>query len=140
MGIAETKRADIFEKTEDGVVSITVKKHTTLGDTGAFGSGFVYDAKGHIITNNHVVEDATSIDVTFVNGKSYKAQIVGTDPFTDIAVIQVQTDDTILLNPLPIGDSSLLKVGEKITAIGNPFGLSGSMTAGIVSQMGRLLP
>ena len=79
-----------------------------------------------------------------MNGKSYKAQIVGTDPFTDIAVIQVQTDDnddnSKLLKPLPIGDSSQLKVGEKITAIGNPFGLSGSMTAGIVSQMGRLLP
>ena len=138
----ELSLPEIFEKTEDGVVSITVKRHTTLGDADAFGSGFVYDTKGHIITNNHVVEDATSIDVTFVNGKSYKAQIVGTDPFTDVAVIQVQTDydNSKLLKPLPIGDSSKLKVGEKITAIGNPFGLSGSMTAGIVSQMGRLLP
>ncbi len=137
----ELSLPEIFEKTEEGVVSITVKKHTALGDIGGFGSGFVYDIKGHIITNNHVVEDATSIDVTFVNGKSYKAQIVGTDPFTDIAVIQVQIDDDAnLLKPLPMGNSSQLKVGEKIAAIGNPFGLSGSMTAGIVSQMGRLLP
>ena len=136
--------SEIFEKTEDGVVSITVKKHTALGDSSAFGSGFVYDTKGHIITNNHVVEDSANITVTFVNGKSYKAQVVGTDPFTDIAVIKVQTDDndknSNMLQALPIGDSSQLKVGERVTAIGNPFGLSGSMTAGIVSQMGRLLP
>ncbi len=136
--------SEIFEKTEDGVVSITVKKHTALGDSSAFGSGFVYDTKGHIITNNHVVEDSANIIVTFVNGKSYKAQVVGTDPFTDIAVIKVQTDtndkDFNILQALPIGDSSQLKVGERVTAIGNPFGLSGSMTAGIVSQMGRLLP
>lgn len=131
---------DIFEKTEEGVVSITVQKQTELGDVvGAFGSGFVYDTQGHIITNNHVVEDANSITVTFVNGKSYKAQIVGTDPFADIAVIQILVDSSIL-KPLPIGDSSQLRVGEKVTAIGNPFGLSGSMTAGVVSQMGRLLP
>ena len=136
--------SEIFEKTEDGVVSITVKTHTTLGDSSAFGSGFVYDTRGHIITNNHVVEDATNITVTFVNGKSYKAQIVGTDPFTDIAVIKVPINnndkDSNMLHALPIGDSSQLKVGDKVTAIGNPFGLSGSMTAGIVSQMGRLLP
>lgn len=132
--------SDIFEKTEEGVVSITVQKQTELGDVaGAFGSGFVYDTQGHIITNNHVVENANSITVTFVNGKSYKAQIVGTDPFADIAVIQIPIDSSIL-KPLPLGDSSQLRVGEKVTAIGNPFGLSGSMTAGIVSQMGRLLP
>ncbi len=130
---------DIFEKTEEGVVSITVQKQTELGGVGAFGSGFVYDTQGHIITNNHVVEDSSSITVTFVDGKSYKAHVVGTDPFADIAVIQIPADSSIL-RPLPIGDSSQLRVGEKVTAIGNPFGLSGSMTAGVVSQMGRLLP
>jgi S1-C subfamily serine protease len=77
--------------------------------------------------------------VTFLDGRSYNADIIGTDTYTDIAVIKVNADLS-LLHPLSIGDSSNLKVGEQIAAIGNPFGLSGSMTAGIISQLGRLLP
>jgi len=86
-----------------------------------------------------VVKDAVKVVVTFLDGRSYNAEIIGTDEFTDLAVIKVNAD-LVLLHPLSIGDSSNLKVGEQIAAIGNPFGLSGSMTSGIVSQLGRLLP
>ena len=86
-----------------------------------------------------MVDDADKIVVTFLDGSSYNAEIIGIDKFTDIAVIQVNADLS-LLRPILIGDSSNLKVGEQIAAIGNPFGLSGSMTSGIVSQLGRLLP
>ncbi|MFB3113597.1 MAG: S1C family serine protease, partial [Nitrosopumilaceae archaeon] len=103
------------------------------------GSGFVFDSKGHIITNAHVVDNARKIVVTFLDGRSYNAEIIGLDLFTDVAVIKADVDKS-LLQPLLIGDSSTLRVGEQIAAIGNPFGLSGSMTAGIVSQLGRLLP
>jgi S1-C subfamily serine protease len=106
---------------------------------GGVGSGFVFDKMGHIITNAHVIKDAIKVVVTFLDGRSYNAEIIGSDEFTDIAIIKVNAD-LILLHPLPIGDSSNLKVGEQIAAIGNPFGLSGSMTSGIVSQLGRLLP
>jgi S1-C subfamily serine protease len=129
---------DLFEKTERGVVSITVTKNSQTGPSGV-GSGFVYDESGHIITNNHVVKDAQKIIVTFVNGKSFNAEVIGTDPFTDIAVIKINSNSG-MLRPLLLGDSSKLRVGEQVAAIGNPFGLSGSMTSGIVSQLGRILP
>lgn len=130
---------EIFKLTESGVVSIEVNKATDFGETGGVGSGFVFDINGNIITNNHVIENAEKISVTFVDGTSYRAEIVGTDPYADLAVIKVDVSQE-KLNPLPIGDSSKLKVGQKVTAIGNPFGLSGSMTSGIVSQLGRTLP
>ena len=130
---------DIFEKSEPGVVRVNVQKSETDDAVGGVGSGFVFDKMGHIITNAHVVKDATKVVVTFLDGRSYNAEIIGSDEFTDIAIIKVNAD-LILLHPLPIGDSSNLKVGEQIAAIGNPFGLSGSMTSGIVSQLGRLLP
>jgi S1-C subfamily serine protease len=116
-----------------------VQRNQTVEGIGGVGSGFVFDKKGHIITNAHVVDDAKKVVVTFLDGRSYNAEIIGIDEFTDIAIIRVNADLT-LLRPLLIGDSSNLKVGEQIAAIGNPFGLSGSMTSGIVSQLGRLLP
>ena len=128
----------IFEQSEAGVVRVNVQRTTQTTGSGV-GSGFVYDVRGHIITNAHVVEDAKKIEVTFLDGTSYKAELVGSDIFTDVAVIRVDVDQS-LLHPLSIGDSSKLKVGEQIAAIGNPFGLSGSMTSGIISQLGRLLP
>ena len=131
--------SEIFERSEFGVVSIAVTKTSDLGNSKNVGSGFVFDKEGHIITNNHVVKNTKKITVTFIDGTSYRAEIVGTDPYADIAVIKLDVDSDKLY-PLPIGDSSKLKVGEQISAIGNPFGLSGSMTSGIISQMGRLLP
>ena len=130
---------EIFEKSEPGVIRVNVQRGETEDITGGIGSGFVFDKKGHIITNAHVVKDANKVVVTFLDGRSYNADIIGSDEYTDIAVIKVNAD-LALLHPLAIGDSSNLKVGEQIAAIGNPFGLSGSMTAGIISQLGRLLP
>ena len=130
---------EIFEKSEPGVVRVNVQRGATEEVRGGVGSGFVFDKKGHIITNAHVVKDANKVVVTFLDGRSYNAEIIGTDEYTDLAVIKVNAD-LALLHPLLIGDSSNLKVGEGIAAIGNPFGLSGSMTSGIVSQIGRLLP
>ena len=129
---------ELFEKSEEGVVKIKVERNLP-GDTGGVGSGFVYDSFGHIITNTHVVDGADKATVTFLDGSQYNAEIIGKDKFTDIAVIKVN-EKPRLLHPLTIGDSSLLQVGEQVAAIGNPFGLSGSMTSGIVSQIGRLLP
>ena len=140
--IAESKTLsliEIFEKAEPGVVRVNTQNNQTENKTGGVGSGFVFDKKGHIITNAHVIDDATKTVVTFLDGRSYNAEIVGVDESTDIGVIKVSAD-LKLLHPLSLGDSANLKVGETITAIGNPFGLSGSMTSGIISQMGRLLP
>ncbi len=129
---------EIFEKSEPGVVRVNIQRGE-VSETGGVGSGFVFDKQGHIITNEHVIDDAQKVVITFLDGRAYNAEIIGTDEFTDLAVIKVNAD-LALLNPLTIGDSSNLKVGEQIAAIGNPFGLSGSMTSGIVSQLGRLLP
>jgi len=133
---------ELFEKSEEGVVKIKVvrigSQGTVQGDIGGVGSGFVYDNLGHIITNAHVVDGADKATVTFLDGSQYNAEIIGEDKFTDIAVIKV-SEKPRLLHPLEIGDSSLLQVGEQVAAIGNPFGLSGSMTSGIVSQIGRLI-
>ena len=130
---------EIFEQSESGVVRVNVQREAQIIGTSSLGSGFVFDTFGHIITNSHVVADAEKIVVTFLDGRSYNAQLVGADPFTDIAVVKVNAEQT-QFHPISLGDSSQLKVGEQIAAIGNPFGLSGSMTSGIVSQLGRLLP
>ena len=134
----EISLADLFEKSDDGVVKVFIRRSIELPTGRSLGSGFVYDVNGHIITNSHVVEEAQKITVTFLDGTSYNAEVIGTDPYTDLAVIKVDADPS-LLHPLPIGDSSILRVGDQVAAIGNPFGLSGSMTSGIVSQLGRLL-
>jgi len=130
---------EIFEKAEPGVVRVNTIRNQTINELGGVGSGFVFDKMGHIITNAHVIEDSTKTVVTFLDGRSYNAEIIGVDKYTDIGVIKVNAD-LKLLQPLSLGDSSNLNVGEPIAAIGNPFGLSGSMTSGIISQMGRLLP
>ncbi|AFS80514.1 2-alkenal reductase [Candidatus Nitrosopumilus koreensis AR1] len=130
---------EIFEKSEPGVVRVNVQRGENADSVGGVGSGFVFDKNGHVITNAHVINNAQKIIVTFLDGRSYNAEIIGVDEFTDLAIIKVNAD-LALLRPLLIGDSSNLKVGEPIAAIGNPFGLSGSMTSGIVSQLGRLLP
>ena len=120
----------IFNLVQNSVVLITT-------DRGQ-GSGFVYDNAGHIVTNYHVIEGASTIQVTFVDGSITKASIVGEDLYSDLAVIRVNIDVTTLY-PVVLGNSSELTVGEPIVAIGNPFGLSDTMTAGIVSQLGREL-
>ena len=135
----ELELTEIFERSEASVVRIDVQQTDEVLGVNGVGSGFVFDNSGHVITNSHVVANSGKIIVTFLDGRSYSAELTGADPFTDIAVLAVDADPA-LLRPLPVGDSSALKVGMQIAAIGNPFGLSGSMTAGIVSQLGRLLP
>ena len=136
---AELSLIEIFEQTEESVVQVNVRTTDGRNNPGNMGSGFVYSEDGYIITNNHVVDDAGIVNITFLDGESYTAKIIGTDPDLDLAVLKVEMESRYI-QPIPIGDSSQLKVGEQITAIGNPFGLSGSMTSGIISQMGRLLP
>ncbi len=103
------------------------------------GSGFVWDAQGHIVTNNHVVANADRLQVTFFDGVTLPAELVGTDPDSDLAVIKVDPKIAHLV-PVTLGDISQVKVGQRAIAIGNPFGLVGTMTTGIVSAIGRSLP
>lgn len=130
--------ADLFAKSQDGVVQIIVRKSNDNASDRAIGSGVVYDHQGHIITNNHVVDQFQTIRVVFHDGEAHSATVVGTDPFADLAVIRVDANPKTF-HTLPLGDSSLLRIGDEVVAIGSPFGLSGSMTSGIVSQLGRLL-
>src|SRR5918994_6896302 len=141
----------IFKEVENSVVQITRKVPPSsilppspeTENATTLGSGFVYDNKGRIITNNHVVGDAKIVDITLVDGNRYTANVIGTDIFSDIAVLGIVenlTQQSPPLNPLIIGNSSELEVGEQVIAIGNPFGLAGTMTTGIISQIGRLLP
>jgi S1-C subfamily serine protease len=116
------------------VVLITSKLE---GGSVAEGSGFIYDTR-HIVTNNHVVDGAVDITVTFLDGKVAQGQFIGGDVYSDLAVVKVEALSEQAC-PLILGNSSELMVGEPVYAIGNPFGLSGSMTAGIISQVGRVL-
>ena len=124
----------LYQYASQGVVSIQI-----LSDQGSgLGSGFVYDQKGHIVTNFHVVEGADHLEVNFPSGLKVRGEVIATDLDSDLAVIRVNVPEEYLI-PLPMGDSDLLKVGQSVVAIGNPFGLSGTMTVGIISAKGRTL-
>ncbi len=124
----------LYERVNPGVVSIQ-----TASDAGASaGSGFVIDKEGHVVTNLHVVEGAQALEIDFSDGFKARGEVIGTDPDSDIAVIKVDAPADELF-PLPLGDSDLLKVGQTVAAIGNPFRLSGTMTVGIISARGRML-
>ncbi|MFM7797212.1 MAG: S1C family serine protease, partial [Candidatus Nitrosotenuis sp.] len=132
----------LFKNVENSVVQITSKVSVVNrniiingspleSESSRLGSGFVYDTNGRIITNNHVVDGAQTVDVRFVDGNIYSAKVIGTDPFNDIAVLQITddfTDESVI--PLPLANSDELEVGQQIVAIGNPFGLSDTMTTG----------
>jgi S1-C subfamily serine protease len=136
---------DLFELVENSIVQVikTMPPADPLGpdkeNTTALGSGFIYNDKGYIVTNNHVVENAKVVDITLINGDRYTANITGTDAFSDLAVIKINENTTDIPKPLVVGNSSELRVGDQVIAVGNPFGLESSMTTGIVSQIGRLL-
>jgi S1-C subfamily serine protease len=135
-GSSSFELTQIYSEASNSVVLISVQ--TTFG--GGQGSGFVYDMKGRIITNHHVIEDAQDISVTFIDGTTATADLVGTDPYVDLAVIEVDLDEdaaSSLLKPMVLGSSSELLVGERVVALGNPFGLSNTITAGIISAVGR---
>jgi putative serine protease PepD len=137
-----TTLTQLYKNVAPGVVDITVTSSSGSGVTGsgaqAEGSGFVIDTSGDIVTNQHVVAGATSIKVRFQDGTVAKATLVGTDPSSDIAVIKVSGDSS-LLHPLTFGSSSSLQVGDEVAAIGSPFGLPESMTTGIVSAVNRTI-
>ncbi len=103
------------------------------------GSGFFYDTEGHIVTNYHVVENAEELTVTLDDGRSYPATVAGVDPSNDLAVIHVEIEDTQLPPPIPLGDSDILRVGQFVIAIGNPFGQVGTLTVGVISALGRII-
>lgn len=139
---------DLFELVENSIVQVTktMPPANPFGpdkeNTTSLGSGFIYNNKGYIVTNNHVVENAKVVDVTLINGDRYTANVTGTDAFSDLAVIKINentTTTTTIPKPLVVGNSSELRVGDQVVAVGNPFGLESSMTTGIVSQIGRLL-
>jgi len=133
---------EIYEKIKDSVVVVKGKvvKHTLFGEEcgEVQGSGFVYNYSGIIviITNNHVVEGAFNLTVSFLNGDTYSAEIIGRDPYSDLAVLSTDAP-AFELKPAVIASSSTLRVGQPVVAVGNPFGLAGSITTGVVSQLGR---
>jgi S1-C subfamily serine protease len=131
---------DLFQKVEKSVVQITDSKEADVFES-RLGSGFVYDDNGHIITNHHVVNGGNNrVDVTFPDGSVYSASLIGSDPAADIAVLYVEEVPKEKLVSLSLADSSKVRVGERVAAIGNPFGLSGSLSTGIVSGVGRQIP
>jgi S1-C subfamily serine protease len=144
---------EIYERAASGVVRINATDNSTSVDpsllpggsplpnvppSSALGSGFVIDKTGHIVTNYHVVRDASEVTVSFSNRDTVRAVVVGTDPSTDLAVLRVETAASAL-TPLPMGNSDALRVGDPVVAIGNPFGLDRTVTAGIVSALQRLI-
>ena len=141
---------ELFARAKDSVVQVTVHgtplPFVNNNSIFAIGSGFVFDRQGHIVTNNHVVYGGSNVTVTFSNGTIYTAEVVGADIFSDIAVLKVVTKEETVqgvskgFTPLPLGNSSMLAIGDEVAAIGNPFGLTGSMTTGVVSGLGRLIP
>ena len=148
----ELTLAELFKRMENSVVQIQTKESNGgfedtsdpdyRGDSGVSqGSGFVYSAEGHIVTNNHVVEGSDLVDVIFATRNIYTAKVIGTDAYNDIAVLQIlddYSDEPIV--PVTMANSSKLEIGQEVVAIGNPFGLSNTMTSGIISQLDRLLP
>jgi serine protease Do len=136
---------DLYDKVDHSVVQVT--QGSNILGASRLGSGFVYDKEGHIVTNYHVVAGDTinkEFDITFTDGTGYKSTIVGVDPFAEIAVLKIPLENNTQVKekliPLPIGNFSEVNVGQRVAAVGNPFGLSASMTEGIVSGLGRLLP
>jgi len=138
---------NLYERVNPAVVNIVITvadEENELGPQQLFpaqgqGSGFVYDTEGHIVTNNHVVAEADKVEVTFYDGSIVEAEVVGSDPDSDLAVVQVDIAPESL-RPIEWGNSDLLRVGQRAVAIGNPFGLEGTLTSGIISALGRSLP
>lgn len=139
----EVNNIDVYQRTSSGVVNIT---STTLAynlffrpvsQTGT-GSGVIIDNAGHIVTNHHVIQDAQSLKVTLADKSTHIAKVVGDDPNNDLAVIQIDIAK-IKVTPIPLGTSKGLQVGQKVLAIGNPYGLDRSLTTGIISSLGRTI-
>jgi S1-C subfamily serine protease len=139
--------AKVYEQSEGGVVQVKTTAVVETPDPFGFtqqqpqrglGSGFVIDKSGHIVTNLHVVQGADEVEVSFSNGEEMDASVVGDDQSTDIALLKVEADSRAL-RPLSLGNSDTLRVGDEVVAIGNPLGYERTMTAGIVSALGRVI-
>lgn len=135
----------LYDQVDQSVVQVT--QDSNVPGASRLGSGFVYDKEGYVVTNYHVVAGDSvnkEFDVTFTDGTGYKATVVGVDPFAEIAVLKIPLENNTevmkKLIPLQIGDFSKVNVGQRVAAIGNPFGLSASITEGIISGLGRVLP
>lgn len=134
---SESSIPDLFDKTKSSVVQISPSSKSA--NSSLLGSGFVYDHYGHVLTNSHVVENASSVLVTFIDGNQYDAIVKGKDPVNDIAVLELSENVTEELIPVQFGNSSAVRVGERIFTIGNPYGFSNTLTGGFISQLGRIL-
>jgi S1-C subfamily serine protease len=140
----------LYQRTIPAVVEIQTVIPASSGGSGPFrfnipsqrgqGSGFFIDAEGHILTNNHVVDNARTVTVTIHDGKKVEAKVIGTDPQNDLALLQVSTTEVGKIASLPLGNSDVVKPGQMAIAMGSPYGLEGSITVGIVSGVGRSLP
>jgi len=132
----------VYEHVKGSVVLIraTIVAQTFFGKEygSSEGSGFVYDSLGHIVTNYHVIEGAVDVEVFFPDKSVYDAEVVGEDPYADLAVLKIEPGDKTL-RPLTLGNSSDLRVGQPVIAIGNPYGFEASLTSGVISQLNRLL-
>ena len=142
----EVGTIDLFERSKGSVVHITstqrvidVRSRNVLNIPRGAGSGFVWDEHGHVVTNNHVIAESSGATVRLNDGRDYSAALVGTSPDHDIAVLKIKVPDRPPA-ALPIGSSARLRVGQKVYAIGNPFGLDWSLTTGVVSALNRTLP
>jgi 2-alkenal reductase len=132
----------VYRKVNPSVVNIAVRQRVSLNydfSQEGQGSGFVWDREGHIVTNNHVVQNATEVQVTFADGVVVPAEVIATDADSDLAVVKVDPSGLNLV-PVELGDPDSLAVGQRAIAIGNPFGLQGSLTAGVISALGRAIP
>ena len=131
----------LYERINPAVVNVTI--YVAVSEEGVIasgqGSGFVYDNQGHILTNAHVVEGAEQIEIRFANGLIRQAELVGSDLNSDLAILQV-TEMPEGIQALPLGDMAELQVGQNVIAIGNPFGLAGTLTRGVISALGRTIP
>ena len=135
---SESSSPKLFDKVKASVVQVSPSSNSIISSS-LLGSGFVYDKYGHIITNSHVIENASSVTVTFIDDTQYDATVIGKDIVNDIAVLELPENATETIIPVQFGNSSAARIGERIFTVGNPYGFSNTLTGGFISQVGRLI-
>lgn len=143
LDVAEQRIINVYERVSPSVVHITSRSEVydfwrgVVPQEGS-GSGFVLDREGHVVTNQHVIESAQTVEVLLAGGTAYAAELVGSDPYNDLAVLRIDAPGDLLV-PVEIGSATGLRVGQRVVAIGNPFGLDWTLTTGVVSALGRTI-
>lgn len=143
LDLAEQRIINVYERVSPSVVHITSRSEVydfwrgVVPQEGS-GSGFVLDREGHVVTNHHVIESAQTVEVLLAGGSAYAAELVGSDPYNDLAVLRIDAPEDLLV-PVEIGSATGLRVGQRVVAIGNPFGLDWTLTTGVVSALGRTI-